>query len=194
MNKTGWFESDELLNADDEAFIEVLRANATNWPVTPQDTCLIPPEAGEPLIAILDVTPPRKNLLLFTVGVHVKDGRLRADRLLNQEYCLPEPPTSFAMSVSGTPSGLANQAAHWFLSAMNRPVVRHEWTRWGAVYAYRYLFPDTGEGLFQSYRSLLAPRGQKDRLIAAGHVRGGGWIQVEGIGEPDRIVKILGHF
>ncbi|KJY31646.1 hypothetical protein VR46_35260 [Streptomyces sp. NRRL S-444] len=63
----------------------------------------------------------------------------------------------------------------------------------GQVYASRYLFADTGEGLVQSYHQTLAPSEQAEALTRAGHVHGRGWIQTSGLGRPDRVVDIRGE-
>ena len=62
----------------------------------------------------------------------------------------------------------------------------------GRVYASRHLFADTGEGLSQMYNRPLAPPGQHEQLIAAGHFQGLGWIDTRGLGEPDRIIPLRG--
>lgn len=88
---------------------------------------------------------------------------------------------------------MAEHGAALFERYADRPVVRHEWLHRGRVYADCYLFHDTGERLAQTYRSDWAPRGQEAGLKAAGFERGKGWIQTEGLGEPDRVLHVRGH-
>ncbi|MEU7820700.1 hypothetical protein [Catellatospora sp. NPDC049133] len=70
--------------------------------------------------------------------------------------------------------------------------MRYEWLHDGVVYADRYLFADSGEGLTQCYARSLAPQGLTERLVAAGHVHGQGWIQTSGLGVPHRFVHVRG--
>lgn len=69
---------------------------------------------------------------------------------------------------------LAETTAAWFERILRRPIARHEWTRFGRVYTYEYLFSDTLEGLCQMYDDSLAPRGLRKSLIRSGHVYGKG--------------------
>lgn len=192
MDEYGWFECDEELNEAQEAFVAALRTHALTWPEDPACSCLIPPEDGSALIAYLDIDVPTENLLLLTVGVHLEGRHLRGDRLHNQDFSLPDTPTSLAMDVSGSPEYLAEQAASWFETIIGRSVVRYEWLHADQVYASRYLFSATGEALAQSYNRELAPPGRSDRLMAAGHVSSRGWINTLGLGEPDRVVRVRG--
>jgi hypothetical protein len=97
------------------------------------------------------------------------------------------------MEASGSPQELAERAANWFEMILERPVVRQEWLHSGRIYAVRYLFRDTGEGLSQMYNLELAPSGFRDRLMAAGFTVGRGWIDTRGLGEPDRVIPIRGR-
>ncbi|MDP9863362.1 MULTISPECIES: hypothetical protein [Streptosporangium] len=188
-----WFECDEELGEVQHVFIVALRARALTWAADPVDSRLVPPERGYPFVACLNIDAPQENFVLLTVGVHLEGHRLRGDRLHHQDFTLPEVPTSLAMEVSGSPEELAEQAADWFEAIISRPVVRYEWLHAGQVYASRYLFPDTGEGLSQMYNRELAPPGQQDRLLAAGHFTGRGWIDTRGLGEPDRVAHVRGR-
>jgi hypothetical protein len=187
-----WFECDEELDEVQCAFVVALRARALAWVADPVDSRLVPPERGYPLIACLDIDAPQENFVLLTVGVHLEDHRLRGDRIHNQDFTLPEVPTSLAMEASGSPEDLAERAADWFEAIIGHPVVRYEWLHAGQIYASREFFPDTGEGLSQMYNRALAPPGQRDRLMASGHVSGRGWIDTRGLGEPDRVVHVRG--
>ncbi|MGH9488859.1 MAG: hypothetical protein ACRD04_14910 [Terriglobales bacterium] len=60
------------------------------------------------------------------------------------------------------------------------------------VYASRYLFADTDEGLVEMFNRLLAPPGRQEQLIAAGYVRGRGWVDTRGLGQPDRVTSVRG--
>lgn len=42
------------------------------------------------------------------------------------------------------------------------------------------------------YRGDWAPRGLEAKLVAKGLVHGGGWVQTEGLGEPDRVTLVRG--
>lgn len=192
VDDEAWFEDDGDLGEADRAFAAALRIRATSWPADPTSTRIDSPQLGHALIAWLDVDDPGSNLSLMTVGVHLKGSRLRGDKLHNQLFTLPEEPTSLALEASGNPQKLANRAADWFESILRRPVVRYEWLQAGTVYACRYLFSDTGEGLVQMYNHELAPPGQRDQLIAAGHTKGRGWIDTRGLGQPDRISYVRG--
>ncbi|WP_440069548.1 hypothetical protein [Streptosporangium sp. OZ121] len=187
-----WFECDEELDEAQHAFVIALRARALTWAADPVDSRLVPPERDYPFVACLNIDAPQENFALLTVGVHLDGHHLRGDRLHNQDFTLPEVPTSLAMEASGSPEELAEQAAGWFEAIIRRPVVRYEWLHAGQVYASRYLFPDTREGLSQMYNRELAPPGQQDRLLAAGHFTGRGWIDTRGLGEPDRVTHVRG--
>jgi hypothetical protein len=130
------------------------------------------------------------EIALLTVGVRVSDGDLHGDRMDHQSYTFPVTPTDMAIDSTGSPVELAAATATWFDGLLRRPIVREEWVRRRRVYATRYVLADTGEPLSQSYNRDLAPRGQADQLIRDGHVFGKGWIQVSGLGPPDRVSQI----
>lgn len=192
VDEHGWFECDEELDEAQNAFVAALRTRALTWSEDPACSGLLSPEDGSALVAYLDIDVPKENLLLLTVGVHLESRRLRGDRLHSQDFSLPDTPTSFAVDLSGFSGYLAEQAADWFETIIGRSVVRYEWLHADQVYASRYLLSDTGEALVQSYNRELAPPGQGDCLMRAGHVSGRGWIDTRGLGEPDRVVLVRG--
>jgi hypothetical protein len=193
MDGDAWFEHGGELGQAERSFAAALRAHAASWPADPARSRLEPPGDGRPLIAWLDVDAPGERLVLLTVGVHLEQGYLRGDRLHNQLFRLPDRPTSLALEASGTADELAGRAAEWFEAILRRPVVRYEWLHAGKVYAFCYLFPDSGETLAQMYNQELSPPGQQGRLIAAGHFHGRGWIDTRGLGHPGRIVRARGE-
>lgn len=157
------------------------------------DTFIVRPDADSGLVACMDVDAPDEPLNLLVAGIRVSGNRLQGDRVHNQLYTLPDRPTSLAIVADGSMPQLVETAAAWFERILRRPIARHEWTRFGRVYAYEYLFSDTLEGLCQMYDDSLAPRGLRKSLIRSGHVYGKGWVQVRGIGKPDRITHVRGH-
>ncbi|MEV4189396.1 hypothetical protein AB0J28_48980 [Streptosporangium canum] len=187
-----WFECDEELDEVQHAFVVALRARAVTWVADPVDSRLVPPEWTYPFIACLTIDAPQENSALLTVGVHLEGQRLRGDRLHHQDFTLPDTPTGLATEASGSPEELAERAADWFEAIIDYSIVRHEWLHAGQVYASRYLFSRTGEGLTHRYNRDLAPPGQQDRLVEAGYVDGRGWLDTRGLGEPDRIIHIRG--
>jgi hypothetical protein len=183
-----WFDFDGQLADDERAFLTVLRQR-TEDRLRPWCIRENPPDG--PLIVGLHVDAP--EVALLTIGVHLSGGRVRGDRLHNQLNTLPDQPTSLALEVTGLPADLAAHSADWFDSILCRPIVRYEWMlHSGQVYASRYAFADTGEGLVEMYNHVLAPTGQRDKLIAAGFSRGMGWIDTRGLGAPDRVIPIRG--
>jgi hypothetical protein len=122
----------------------------------------------------------------------VLGDRVRGDRLHSQLFSLPERPSSWALDARGTPEQLAESAARWFRAVLGKPVVLHVWLHDDYAYAARYTFADTGETLSQCYNRSLAPAGQAEELIAAGHVHGRGWIQTTGLPAPAGYLHIHG--
>ncbi|MFD5121242.1 hypothetical protein [Streptomyces sp. NPDC058385] len=195
MPENPWFEIDDPvgeLEIDEAelAFAARLRALAGCWDVPFASSWVGRPEDDSSLLAV--VTLAASQLSLADFGVHITGSTMRGDRLHDQLYFLPERPTSFSMEVTGSPAELAERAAEWFETILRKPVVRYEWEHNGQIYAELYLFADTREGMAQRYNSTLAPPGQEQELIAAGHVVGLNWIQTSGLGRPDRIVPLRG--
>ncbi|WCD91076.1 hypothetical protein KPP03845_200037 (plasmid) [Streptomyces xanthophaeus] len=198
MLRNPWFEIDD---PDDEfgfdeaelAFATALREQAKSWDVPYAHSWVGRPEDDSSLLAFVGLSDKHRRVSLIDIGVHLVGSSVRGDRLHNQLYFLPDQPTSLAMEAVGSPQELAERTATWFETLLRKPIVRHEWEHSGQIYASRYLFADTGQGLSQSYNQTLAPSGQAEALINAGHVQGRGWIQTSGLGRPDRIVNIRGE-
>ncbi|MFD9100294.1 hypothetical protein ACFVZN_04395 [Streptomyces virginiae] len=194
-----WFEIDDpddefSFDAAELDFATALRDQAGSWDVPYAYSWVGRPEDESSLLAFVGLSDEHRRVSLIDIGVHLVGGSsVRGDRLHNQLYFLPDQPTSLAMEAVGSPQELAARTATWFETLLRKPIVRHEWEHRGQVYATRYLFADTEEGLVQSYNQTLAPSGQAMGLIGAGHVRGRGWIQTSGLGRPDRIVSIRGE-
>jgi len=181
-----YFQLDEPVTNDQATFLTVLRQRVEGriYPWTGH-------RANEPLFVAVDIDAP--DVALLTIGVYFDGGRIRGDQVDIQTYELPDLPTDMAIDVTGNPGDLAARTVDWFDAILRRPIVRYEWLYSGQVYASRHLFADTGEGLSQMYRDDLAPPGQGEQLIAAGHVRGQGWIQTDGLGTPDRVAPVSGN-
>ncbi len=193
-----WFEIDDPdgefgFSAAEIAFAAALRERAGSWTVPPAHSWVGRSEDDSSLLALVALSDQGYRISLVDIGVHVIGSTVRGDRLHNQLYFLPDQPTDLAMEATGSPQELAEHTATWFEAVLRKPIVRHEWEHNGQVYAYRYLFADTGEGLCQSYNQTLAPQGQAENLIAAGHVLGRNWIQTSGLGRPNRVVNIRCH-
>ncbi|MFB7449892.1 hypothetical protein [Streptomyces sp. NPDC056194] len=193
-----WFEIDDPddefgFDAAELAFATALREQANSWNVPYAHNWVGRPEDDSSLLAFVGLNDKHRRVSLIDIGVHLVGSSVRGDRLHNQLHFLPDQPTSLAMEAVGSPQELAERTATWFETLLRKPIVRHEWEHSGQVYATRYLFADTEEGLVQSYNQTLAPSGQAKGLIDAGHVHGRGWIQTSGLGRPDRIVSIRGE-
>jgi hypothetical protein len=189
MDDLDWLGFDGPVTDSERAFLRALRQRVAGglgpW-CRRQDEL----DDGSALIIGIHVDAPGQALL--SAGVHLVGDRIRGDSLDHQHCGLPDRPTSLAIEVTGSPGDLAASAADWFDAILRRPIVRWEWLHAGQVYACRYLFADTGEGLSQMYNRLLAPPGQREQLIAAGHVQGLGWIDTRGLSEPGRVMPIRG--
>jgi len=198
MPENPWFVIDDPdgefgFSAAEIAFAAELRERAGSWTVPFAHSWVGRPEDDSSLLALVALGDQGYGISLVDIGVHVVDFAVRGDRLDSQLHFLPDQPTNLAMEATGSPRELAEHAAAWFEAVLRKPIVRHEWENNGQVYAVLYLFADTGEGLCQSYDRRLAPQGQEEDLIAAGHVRGRNWIQTSGLGRPDRVIGIRCH-
>lgn len=142
------------------------------------------------LLLALDIDAP--DLALVNVGLELSGNRLRGDRISIHDRTFPPTPTRDGFNLEGTPAELADRGYELLDTYVRRPVARYEWLHRGRVYATCHLFEDTGERLAQMYRSDWAPQGEEAKLAANGFVRGGGWIQTEGLREPDRVVLVRG--
>ena len=143
-------------------------------------------------LALSDWLAARPIIGLIDFGVHFTGNRVRGGRLHNQIYHLTGETPSLSLDASGSTETLAAQTAEWFEAVLSRPVVLFVWMHEGQAYAGRYEFADTHETLAQAYTRPAAPQGQYDRMIAAGHVRGRGWLQTAGLPPPDLHVPIRG--
>ncbi|MEV6261837.1 hypothetical protein AB0M42_13945 [Streptomyces sp. NPDC051784] len=99
MEEVPWsvHETDDLTSAQQE-FASVLAARASAWPVDPLSTVLLPARYTpyRELLAYLDIDDPERNQGLLTVGAHFDGTAVRADRLHNQDFTLPDAPTEFS--------------------------------------------------------------------------------------------------
>jgi hypothetical protein len=184
------------MSSAEVAFAASLRGHSSAW--APADVDGYVPGSGadgvtEPLVACADLSdhadPPH---FLLRAGVHLLGDRVRGDRLHSQLFSLPERPSSWALDAHGTPERLAESSARWFRMVLGKPVVLYVWLHNDYAYAARYAFADTGETLTQCYNRSLAPAGQAEELIAAGHVHGRGWIQTTGLPAPTCYFHIRG--
>lgn len=183
MAENRWFPLDDDDEPDEvqAAFIDALRECAASWSLTPHDAeVLLPgyvaygyrPQRGETsfgkLLVYADLPAPGLHLSLMTVGAYLDGSRIRGDQLHNQLLTFPAEPTPLAFTGSGSPAELAASTADWFETIWRRPVVRYDWLRFRQVYAHRFLFADTGQGLIEG-RVRTAALGTPDRIV---HVRG----------------------
>jgi hypothetical protein len=195
-----WFvvdpEDAAELSAAELGFAAGLRARSAGWAPADVDGFVVGRAADgvtEPLIACAHlIDPDEPDRLLVSVGVHLLGDRVRGDRLHSQVHGLPARPSSWALDVTGDRDELVAAAAEWFRAVLAKPVVLYVWLRGDRAYAGRYAFADTDETLVQLYTRELAPPGQAEELIAAGHVHGRGWIQTTGLPTPSGFVHVRG--
>ncbi|WP_157421632.1 hypothetical protein [Agromyces sp. Leaf222] len=186
MDDLAWFDLEgEALTDAQLSFVSALRARLRDGlrPYCVERT-------DDNLLLVLDVDAP--EVALVSVGLQLRGRSLRGDRISVHDRSFPPVPTLNGFHLDGGSPELAARAGdllEWFA---NRPVVRHEWLHHGQVYADCYLFEDSSERLAQTYRSDLAPPSEEDRLIAERFVHGAGWIQTQGLGDPDRVVRVRG--
>ena len=185
VEKAGWFEADDGLDEVQSAFVEVLRARAATWPLTPGDTMLFLPEydaygyslsPGEStygkLLVCVDIADDLEHVVLLTVGAYFDRESVRGDEVHNQLLTLPEQPTRLAMHATGSPEDLGNRTADWFETTLRLPALRCEWLRDGAVYAKRWLIGDPERGLADAQARVAALKvgsSPPDRIV---HIRG----------------------
>ncbi|MER7848871.1 hypothetical protein ABTZ03_33595 [Kitasatospora sp. NPDC096077] len=195
MEKVPWFEheTDDLTPAQQE-FAAVLAARASTWPVDPLSTVLLPARHTpyRELLAYLDIDDPERNQGLLTIGAHFDGTAVRADRLHNQDFTLPDAPTEFTFTAAGDPTDTASRTATWFEAVLARPMVRCEWLHDGKVYALRYEYADNGQGLSEGFETPLAPPDLQRRFAAEGVDRGRGRINRPFLGEPNRVIHVRG--
>jgi hypothetical protein len=158
--------------ASDLAFLCRLRRAATDWPYDPAVSWAWHVFGDPELVAAVTLTDRDSRVSLGDFGVHVlAPGNVRGDRLHNQTYALPDSPTNLAVEATGTPEQVVAHCAGWFGNILGKPVDRYEWWYRGEIYARRWLFADTGQGLVQSH--LARRRGRPERL-----------------GAPDQIIRV----
>ncbi|MER5419518.1 hypothetical protein [Streptosporangium roseum] len=187
MVEDRWFLLDDDDDDDDEpdevqaAFINALRERAASWSLAVNDVEVLLPDyiaygydlqPGETsfgkLLIYADLPAPGFNLSLLTVGAYLDGSTIYGDKLHNQLFTLPAEHTPLAFTGSGSPEELAMITGDWFETIWRRPVVRHEWLRSGQIYADRFLFADTGQGLSEGRVHTVA-LGAPDHIV---HVRG----------------------
>lgn len=206
MIEPKWFipelDDPDDMTARERAFAAAL-SGATARLVCPDvGDFLIPAEYGDhgddTLVAGLSFTDPaaEPRLGLMEFGVHYRRGRIRGrvsgGRLHNQLYSLSDQTPSLTLTATGSVNALAERTAEWFEAVLARPVVLYVWLHDGYAYAARYALADTSETLAQCYSEARAPSGQYDAVIAAGYVRGKGWLQTVGLPTPDLYFHIRG--
>jgi hypothetical protein len=96
------------------------------------------------------------------------------------------------LDVAGGVDLLVERTADWFDGVLRRPIVLYVWLNDGYAYAARFAFADSSETLSQAYARQLAPEGQYEQVIAAGHVHGKGWLQTAGLSTPDLYLHVRG--
>ncbi|MEV0195799.1 hypothetical protein [Nonomuraea sp. NPDC050691] len=185
-----WHECESELSEAQRAFMAHIETRTSEWLA---DIWLERTDEGCFPVLLVDLNSADENLVLLTAGIRVEDHRIHGDKLHSQLFSLPDEPTGLALIATGSPEELADRTTEWFDRLMRRQVVRHEWVHRGQVYASRYLFSDTGEGLCQMYNDALAPPWQRIRLLIAGRVKRRGWIDTEALGQPDRVVTVRGE-
>ncbi|MGW5306263.1 hypothetical protein ACWERF_20335 [Streptomyces griseoluteus] len=195
MDEIPWFEYDEDdLDGAQRAFVDVLAERAGSWLVNPLDTVVLPSAhtSDGQLIVYLDIGDPQRNRGVLTVGAHFDGSVVRGGELHKQDFTIQQTASEFAFEAAGSPTDLANRTAEWFEAVLARPLVRCEWHHEGRMYAVRYEYADTGQGLSEGFETPLAPDALGKRLAADGVMRGRGRINRAGLGQPDVIARIRG--
>ena len=184
------FAYDEAeLTAEQRAFADGLSHRARSWPVDPRDTGVDPAARTGDLIAWLSIVDAQRNLEVLLLGADVTGSTVRADKLHNQLFSLPEHATELAFTSAGTPAQLAERTADWFETILARRLVRCEWQHAQRTYAVRYEFADTGRGLIESFDETLAPQRIRTRLAQR---RERGRITRAHLAQPDLVTRIRG--
>ncbi|MEU2610511.1 hypothetical protein ABZ570_02810 [Micromonospora sp. NPDC007271] len=202
MSVVYWFEIERPGHGDnpedfwtftdeEEAFVSVIRERTEPWASDGISSLVSRPEDESSLLVAVSLVDAGR--ILVDVGVHLTGDRVQGDRLHSELYTLPDVPSAWALDLTGAVEQLGQAAADWFIAALRRPVLLYVWLNDDRnAYAARYAFADTDETLCQAWDDRLAPRGRKRDLIAAGHVRGRGWVQVEGLPAPELYVHVRG--
>ncbi|MGW4565945.1 hypothetical protein ACWEN3_27205 [Streptomyces sp. NPDC004561] len=199
MPEHPWFvveseDDEEFEFTDDErAFVAALRERTAGWAEAHVDGELLRTDAWDSLVACLSFRDPQAPRHLVDVGVHFHGDRVRGDRLHNQLFTLTDRPSGWGLEATGTVEELADRSAGWFRAVLDKPVVLYVWLNEdGYAYAARFAFADTGQTISQQYHRNLAPPGQPEELVAAGHVHGRGWIQTAGLPAPTLYQHVRG--
>jgi hypothetical protein len=178
-------------SAEEEAFVSVVRERTEPWASEDVSSMVSRPEDESSLLVTVTLLDSDRSIV--DMGVHLTDGRVQGDRLHNQLYTLPDVPSAWALDTTGAVEHLGQASADWFVAMLRRPVLLYVWLNGDRnAYAARYVFADTDETLSQAWDERLAPPGKKRDLIAAGHVHGRGWVQVEGLPPPEVYVHVRG--
>lgn len=192
MEITTWFEEDpeDGLTDDESRFLTALRTRAVTWAEDPAYSMINVVEQGKwrRLLARMDL-PSDEDHILLTFGAFYQRGVVYAGELHNQWLELVGD-TIPPLAKTGSADELGTAVADWFQQILERPVTRAEWIHDGHTYAKAWRFADDGRVLSQSYDQRAAPDGLEQHLIDEGHVHGKGWVQVAGIGQPDRVVTV----
>jgi len=146
--------------------------------------------SGDMIMAVVWVTDAPGWPHLFSLGLQIKPGALRGDRL--DRGGLPSEPSSIAFMAEGPDDQLISDAIAWLDNVLRRPVERVEWWCAGRPYAMRYQFADTRDGLVETFNRKLAPWGLYRRLRAAGHVDTHEPTRIDAtkLGEPDATLAV----
>ncbi|MEU9474980.1 hypothetical protein [Streptomyces sp. NPDC048191] len=199
MAEHPWFviepeDDDEFEFTDDErAFAAALRERTAGWAEPHVDGELLRSDGWDSLVACLSFGDPGARHHLIDVGVHFYGDRVRGDRLHNQMFTLTDRPSGWALEATGAVEELADRSAAWFRTVLDKPVVLYVWLNDDRyAYAARFVHADEDRTISQMYQRDLAPPGQAEELIAAGHVHGRGWIQTAGLPTPTLYQHIRG--
>ncbi|MFI6351795.1 hypothetical protein ACIBJF_03810 [Streptomyces sp. NPDC050743] len=199
MPEHPWFaiepeDDEEFAFTDAErAFAAALRERTAGWAEAHVDGDVFRPDGWDSLVASLSFGDPGARRHLIDVGVHFYGDRVRGDRLHNQLFTLADRPSGWGLEAIGTVEELADRSARWFRTVLDKPVVLYVWLNADRyAYAARFAFADDDQTICQMYGKDLAPPGQAEELIAAGHVHGRGWIQTVGLPTPTLYQHIRG--
>lgn len=200
MPEHPWFAIDDPdeddffeFTATELAFVDALSDRTAPWAGTDVSGLVCRSDSWDSLVAHLTLLDSDRTRHLIDIGVHFYGDRVRGDRLHNQLLTLTDSRSSWHLEATGTVEELAQQSAEWFRAVLRKPVVLYVWLnddRW--AYAARFAFADTNQTISQVYNEDLAPPGQAEALIAAGHVHGQGWIQTIGLPAPTLYQHIRG--
>ncbi|WP_439673365.1 hypothetical protein [Embleya sp. MST-111070] len=194
-----WFEVDGPAEPDGEfevspeegAFLVSLREHTASFASDDVYGDVGRTDPGDVLVAYVELIDHEAGVRLAAYGVHFQAGRVLGD-VLGHELALPESPSARVLAASGTVADLAWRSAAWIRDVLDRPVVLYVWLHERYAYAARFAFADLDETLCQTYVEQFAPPDQARELIAAGHVRGKGWIRAVGLSAPDLYFHVRG--